>query len=73
MKYLFIWMGDLLFFLFQVSAFLVIMPFVTVYCLWDFDFQPVKTLKKDFNLVISDTIYRLFKVKTKYYGKPFSF
>jgi hypothetical protein len=53
--------------LFFTIAFLVIAPGAVLYCLWDFDFSPVKQLYKDYMTDISRIIYNMVGVKLKNY------
>lgn len=50
-------------------AFIIVVPFVIVYCLWDFKFDVVKQLYKDY----LETVYWAYKPLKDRYNRPQSF
>lgn len=59
--------------LFITIAFIIVAPFVLLYCLWDLNFSMLKDMWNDQKSLLSIDIYKLFKIKTKhlpiYYDK----
>lgn len=51
--------------LLMVVAFIIIVPFMAIYCLWEFDFSPVRQLYKDFVETMGYPFRALFKKKKK--------
>ena len=51
----------------QTIAYVVAVLFIAILCMWKFRFGPVLDLTKDYLQTVSDPIYNLFKIKTKYY------
>ena len=47
------------------GAFIIIVPFVALYCLWDFDFSAVKQLYWDYLETVKAAYSPLFKRKKK--------
>lgn len=62
-------MKYLLSILIQTLAFVLAMPLVAIMCLWDFNFAPVRGLRRDYLETVSYPIYNLFHYKTKYYRR----
>lgn len=53
-------------------AFLVIAPGAFLYCLWDFEFDALKQLYRDYMTDMSRIVYDMLGVRTKYYQEsPF--
>jgi uncharacterized membrane protein YfhO len=51
--------------LLMVVAFIIIVPFMAIYCLWEFDFSPVRQLYRDFLETMGYPFRSLFKKKRK--------
>lgn len=51
--------------LLMIVAFIIIVPFMVGYCLWDFDFSPVRQLYRDFLETMGYPFRSLFKRKKK--------
>jgi hypothetical protein len=49
--------------LLMVVAFIIIVPFMAIYCLWEFDFSPVRQLYRDFAETMGYPFRALFKKK----------
>lgn len=65
----FLIMKQLLIMLLLTVAFVIICPFVFIYCLWDFNFSTVRGLRRDYLETMSYPIYQLFHYKTKHYRR----
>jgi len=59
--------------IFYTLAYIILVPCVFIYHLWDFDFTELKVMRKEYLGAVAKPIYHLFKVKTKYYGKHITF
>lgn len=62
-------MKYLLSILVQTLAFVIVTPFVTIVCLWDLNFAPVRGLRRDYLETVSFPIYRMLGYKTKHYPR----
>jgi uncharacterized membrane protein YfhO len=51
--------------LLMIVAFIIIVPFMAIYCLWEFDFSPVRQLYRDFLETMGYPFRSLFKKKRK--------
>ena len=50
-------------------AFMIVVPFVAIYCLWDFNFSTVRQLYKDY----LETVHWAYKPLKDRYNRPQTF
>lgn len=53
---------------FLTLAFIIVLPFVLLYCLWDIKFDTLKMMWHDHKMLIREPLYKLFNIKIMGYG-----